>query len=159
VQSVGAASAIISYAHERRSSGWVVGDALPETGSDCRPGLRVLLADGNAGSRQMVALALRMDGHQVIAVEDARHLNERLELRVPDDEPRFDVIVCGDLLRGDEVPAMRALESVARARALILITNRGRLISAVAAQKLQATAIFRHPVDMPRLRRLLRLYQ
>jgi hypothetical protein len=82
---------------ERRSSGWLIGDEAP--GPVHEQPLRILLAVLDLNLRRELALALRLDGHEVIEAEDP--VDPQRYLESGSTESAVDVLICGTAMEGE----------------------------------------------------------
>jgi DNA-binding response OmpR family regulator len=111
------------------------------------------VADRNSEARARLVQLLREQGFQVDVADDLRalerHLGEGRGRRA------VDLLVWGFDPRAPETE-LGATLLPGRARAVVLVTARGWLATAAAAQRLGASAVLRRPLDPEALRGTLR---
>jgi CheY-like chemotaxis protein len=122
--------------------------------------LRVLVADDDRGLRDLVAEALRADGHAVAEASSGEGLLERLSALIVDQrEPPFDLVISDlrmPLLLGTEVLAgIRALGSRLEFVLMTAFGDERVHREAVALGALAALAVLDKPFELARLRDLV----
>jgi CheY-like chemotaxis protein len=118
-----------------------------------RAPLRVLLAHGDRELRELIALVLRRDGHQVVEVADGSALLEAIAALVIDGDRAFDVIVSAQAMPGlPGVSVLTGLRSRGRRTPFVLMT--GHPLVQAQARRLGAVVLDR-PFDAAAIRRVI----
>jgi DNA-binding NtrC family response regulator len=114
----------------------------------------VLVAEDDPAMRDLLASALRDDGHEVLEARDGVDLLRLLATTGPsvDDFP-VDVIVSDVRMPGTSgMEALTILRRFSRSLPVVLITAFGDLATHAEATRLGAAAVFDKPFDIDQLR-------
>ena len=119
-----------------------------------RPHSRVLLAEDDADLRQLMAAALRADGHQVIEAPDGDRLLMHIEQQIAGTRRDNFAVVVSDVrmpgLWGTDVLAV--LSCSKWTTPFVLMTAFGDAELHAQAREMGATAVLDKPVDLDALR-------
>ncbi len=111
----------------------------------------ILVVDDEAGIRESLSSILRDEHHSVSSVASAEEALDRLS------SSEFDVILLDVWLPGmDGLEALRRIQSIPRAPAVIMISGHGTIETAVRATKLGAFDFIEKPLSLEKIMVLVR---
>jgi two-component system, response regulator, stage 0 sporulation protein F len=131
------------------------GDKGPPTTRMAPRGLRVLLAEDDDEMRSLLAMSLRVDGHEVIEARDGTELAARTGPG-PDGASAYDVVVSDVLMPGATgIMVLARMANGASPPPFVLITAFGDPEVHDWSRSIGAVATFDKPFDVDDLRTVL----
>jgi DNA-binding NtrC family response regulator len=114
---------------------------------------RVVIAEDDAALRELLAAALRLDGHEVSEARDGCELLDLLASSVMDDGKLPDLVISDLRMPGwDGMQVLAGLRAARWQVPVFVITGYGDDHTRDEAERLGAAAFFRKPVDLDDLR-------
>jgi DNA-binding NtrC family response regulator len=114
---------------------------------------RVVIAEDDAILRELLATALRLDGHEVSEARDGCELLDLLATSVMDDGCLPDLVISDLRMPGwDGMQVLAGLRSAKWSVPVFVITGYGDAQTREEVERLGATAFFQKPVDLDDLR-------